>query len=171
MRTLRLDSLHRRVLAAEDKGGTLAAPQTSETLPLRRRVVIADDYPAVLNALARILEPHVDVIGLAIDGEDLLRQVATLLPDAVVTDITMPKMDGVEACRLIRRTYPAVHVVIVSGLIDADAGASQLGASAVVRKIDVARELPDAVLALFEPSRHPPLSSGTPMPSWSGQLR
>ena len=120
----------------------------------RHRVVIADDHPGVLVALTQILEPHVDVVAVAIDGEDLLQKVGALLPDAVVTDISMPKMDGVEACRLIRRTCPAIHVVIVSGFLDADIGASQLGASAVVRKIDMARDLQDrGVLALFLPNR------------------
>jgi DNA-binding NarL/FixJ family response regulator len=117
----------------------------------RRRVVIADDHPAVLTALARILEPHVDVVGLAIDGEDLLRQVAALLPDAVVTDISMPKMDGLDDCRHIRRMYPEIPVVIVSELLDDDFsdGALALGANAVVRKLEMTRELPAAVLALF----------------------
>jgi DNA-binding NarL/FixJ family response regulator len=120
----------------------------------RPRVVIADDHPLVLTALTRFLEPHVDVVGAAIDGEDLLRQVAALLPDAVVTDMSMPRMDGLEACRLIRRTYPAIHVVIVSGFLDTDLGASasELGANAVIRKIDMVRELPAAVLALFTAS-------------------
>jgi DNA-binding NarL/FixJ family response regulator len=115
----------------------------------RRRVVIADDHPGVLVALTRILDPHVDVVAVAIDGEDLLRQVGNLLPDAVVTDISMPRMNGLDACRLIRRMYPAVAVVIVSELLDDDTDACALGASAVVRKLDVGRELPAAVLGLF----------------------
>src|SRR6476620_7378283 len=115
----------------------------------RLRVVIADDHLGVLTALTRILEPHVDVIGLAIDGEDLLRQVDTSLPDAVVTDICMPRMDGLSACCHIRQMYPAIRVVIVSELLDDDTGACELGASAVVRKMQMARELPAAVLALF----------------------
>lgn len=60
----------------------------------RPRVVVADDHPAVRSALTRILEPHVDVVSVAIDGEDLLRQVGDVLPDVVVTDISMPKMNG-----------------------------------------------------------------------------
>ena len=149
--------------------GTLAAPQTSTpVMSARHRVVIADDHPGVLAALTRILEPHVDVVAVAIDGEDLLQKVGALLPDAVVTDISMPKMDGVEACRLIRRTCPAIHVVIVSGFLDADIGASQLGASAVVRKIDMARELPKAVLALFTPTAdHAPTDDQPISPSRS----
>ena len=115
----------------------------------RRRVVVADDHPDVLRALTRILEPHVDVVAVAIDGEDLLRQVGHVLPDAVVTDISMPRMNGLDACRLIRRMYPSVLVVLVSELLDDDMGASELGASAVVRKLNMARELPSTVLSLF----------------------
>src|SRR3954462_11732463 len=115
----------------------------------RPRVVVADDHPAVLAALTRILESHVDVVSVAHDGEELLKRVAELLPDVVVTDISMPKIDGLEACRLIRRTYPTVSVVIVSELLDDDVSAGELGANAVVRKIQIARELPAAVLATF----------------------
>jgi len=127
----------------------------------RRRVIVADDHPAVLTALTRILDPHVDVVSVAIDGEDLLKQVGSFLPDAVVTDIAMPRMNGLDACRHIRRMYPAVRVVIVSELLDDDTGASELGASAVVRKIQMARELPAAVLGLF-PATH--LTWRTPNP-------
>ena len=112
----------------------------------RLRVVIAEDHPAVLAELTRILAPHVHVVAVAIDGEDLLRQVGNLLPDVVVTDIAMPRMNGLSACRLIRRAYPAVRIVIVSELLDDDltAFALELGASTVVRKTEMARELPAA---------------------------
>jgi DNA-binding NarL/FixJ family response regulator len=118
----------------------------------RRRVVLADDHPAVLLALTRILEPHVEVVAVASDGEDLLRQVGNLSPDAVVTDISMPRMNGLDACRHIHRMYPTVRVVIVSELLDDDtmtADAFEAGASAVVRKTQMARELPAVMLALF----------------------
>ena len=72
----------------------------------RHRVVVAEDHPAVLLALTRILEPHVEVVAVASDGEDLLRQVGSVLPDAVVTDISMPRMNGLDACRHIHRMYP-----------------------------------------------------------------
>jgi len=91
----------------------------------------------------------VDVVSVAHDGEELLQRVAELLPDVVVTDISMPKIDGLEACRLIRRSYPTVCIVIVSELLDDDVSAGELGANAVVRKIQIARELPAAVLATF----------------------
>jgi DNA-binding NarL/FixJ family response regulator len=115
----------------------------------RRRVIIADDHAAVLSALTRILEPHCDVVSTAIDGEDLLRRVGATVPDVVVTDVFMPRMNGLDACRHIRRSYPSVSVVIVSEHMDQDvtAFALELGASAVVRKADIVEELPAAVLA------------------------
>ena len=118
----------------------------------RHRVVVAEDHPAVLLALTRILEPHVEVVAVASDGEDLLRQVGSVLPDAVVTDISMPRMNGLDACRHIHRMYPTVRVVIVSELLDGDgmsAEAFEAGVSAVVRKTQMARELPAVMLALF----------------------
>jgi CheY-like chemotaxis protein len=118
----------------------------------RPRVVIADDHPAVLVALTRILEPHVDIVAVAVDGQDLLQLVGNLSPDAVVTDISMPRMNGLDACGHIRRMYPAVRIVIVSELLDDDgmtAEAFARGASSVVRKSEMARKLPAAVLALF----------------------
>jgi len=120
----------------------------------RYRFIVADDHAAVLTALTRLLEPLVDVVAVAIDGEDLVRQVGNLLPDAVVTGISMPRMDGLAACYHIRRSYPAVRVVIVSELVDDDvaAHAFALGASAVVRESQMTRELPAAVLALFTPT-------------------
>ena len=118
----------------------------------RLRVVIADDHPAVLIALARILEPYVDVVAIANDGDDLLQQVGKVSPDVVVTDILMPRMNGLDACCHIRRTYPAVLVVIVSNLLDDEMMmtlAFESGASAVVHKARMVKELPTAVLALF----------------------
>jgi two-component system response regulator NreC len=147
----------------ERSGGALYFSQvlTSEAAGPRRRVVVADDHPAVLIALTRILEPHVDVVAAAVDGEDLLRQVGNLLPDAVVTDLSMPRMNGLDACRHICRMYPDVRVVIVSELLDDDeltAGAFERGASAVVCKTQMVRELPSAVLALFGPAAGGPVA-------------
>ena len=128
-------------------------PRIEDHMVRRLRVVIADDHPAVLIALSRILEPHVDVVAVANDGDDLLQQVGNLFPDVVVTDILMPRMNGLDACCHIRRMYPAVLVVIVSNLLDDDTMttlAFESGASAVIPKTRMVKELPAAVLALFK---------------------
>jgi DNA-binding NarL/FixJ family response regulator len=96
------------------------------------------------------LEPYVDVVAVANDGEGLLQHVGNLLPDAVITDVSMPRLNGLDACCRISRTYPAVRVVIVSELLDDDltSHAFELGASAVLRKSHLA-QLPAVVLGLF----------------------
>ena len=94
-----------------------------------------------------------DVVAVANDGDDLLQQVGNLFPDVVVTDILMPRMNGLDACCHIRRMYPAVLVVIVSNLLDDDTMttlAFESGASAVIPKTRMVKELPAAVLALFK---------------------
>jgi DNA-binding NarL/FixJ family response regulator len=77
-----------------------------------------------------------------------VRLVRAMSPDVVVTDIDMPRMNGLDACRYIRRHYPSVRVVIVSGLPDDDlaAAAASAGASAMIYKMDMAQDLLAAVL-------------------------
>jgi CheY-like chemotaxis protein len=114
----------------------------------RPRVIVADDHPEVLKQLLRILDPHCEVVATAADGEALLQQVRIWIPDVVVTDIYMPHMNGLEACRYLRRTYPFIQVILVTGMADRDivAHGLQLGASAVVHKHKMAADLPAAVL-------------------------
>jgi DNA-binding NarL/FixJ family response regulator len=115
----------------------------------RRRVIIADDHAAVLAGLFKILRPHCEIVSTAVDGDELLQQVREMVPDVVITDIFMPKMNGLAACRHIRQHHPAVIVVMVSEYLDDDvsAAAFEAGASAVVRKADMVEELTAAVTA------------------------
>jgi DNA-binding NarL/FixJ family response regulator len=83
------------------------------------RVVVADDSLLVREGVRGLLADHPDlsVVGLAVDHDDLLRTVADLTPDVVVTDIRMPPTntdEGVRAALALRRTAPSVGVVILS---------------------------------------------------------
>lgn len=128
----------------------LANPHRPNQPLSRPRVVIADDHPAVLVVMRRILEPHCDVVATAVDGETLLQQVERLWPDVVVTGIFMPRMNGLEACGCIRRKHPTVTVIIISETDDDDLflGAVRSRASALLRKHEIAQTLPAAVLLL-----------------------
>jgi len=79
----------------------------------RIRVVIADNNAAILDWIGRLLEVRFDV-GRVVNGRELLEAVETQLPSVVVTDIAMPEMDGLEACRLITSKYSGVKVVVFS---------------------------------------------------------
>jgi DNA-binding NarL/FixJ family response regulator len=80
----------------------------------RHRVVIADDDPIILDQITSILEPRFEVIFRAENGRELFNAVQKLSPSVVVTDITMPEIDGIEAARLIAKNCPRVKVVVLS---------------------------------------------------------
>src|SRR5436190_3809959 len=86
----------------------------------RRRIVVADDDPGVLQHICEMLEVCFDVVARAQDGRDLLKAVRTLAPSVVVTDIAMPEVSGIEATRIIVQRHPGVKVVVVSGYDDAE---------------------------------------------------
>jgi DNA-binding NarL/FixJ family response regulator len=86
------------------------------------RVVIADDEVLLREGLARLLaELGITVVGLAGDGQSLLRAVALEQPDVAIIDIKMPpnhKDEGLVAASEIRRRHPAVGVLVLSHYLD-----------------------------------------------------
>jgi DNA-binding NarL/FixJ family response regulator len=64
---------------------------------IRPRVFLADDHPALLEAVTALLRPHFDVVGTACNGASLVSEAQRLEPDVIVVDITMPVMNGIEA--------------------------------------------------------------------------
>jgi DNA-binding NarL/FixJ family response regulator len=65
----------------------------------RLRVVLADDHPGMVEEIRLLLAPEFDVVGSASEGQALLSLAAQLRPGAVVADIHMPRLDGMEAGR------------------------------------------------------------------------
>lgn len=80
------------------------------------RVLLAEDQTMVLGALAALLglEPDIDVLGSAADGESAWRELQRLKPDVLVTDIEMPGLTGLELAQRIRRHDLPIKVVIVT---------------------------------------------------------
>ena len=77
------------------------------------RVLLVDDDVRVREMLSSILKAYsnIEVVGEASDGDEAVTSVGTLRPAVVVMDITMKKMDGITAARLIKAQYPAVLLV------------------------------------------------------------
>jgi DNA-binding NarL/FixJ family response regulator len=114
------------------------------------RVVVCDDS-ATMRFLVRetlALSDAVEVVGEADDGIAALEQLRLHHPDVVLLDLSMPRQDGWETLPLLRSEFPAMRVVVLSGLDDRLAGrrALDLGADRYVQKgID-----PDALIAIVE---------------------
>jgi two-component system NarL family response regulator len=101
------------------------------------RVLIVDDHPLFAEGLRNLLaERGIDVVGLAQDGHEALARARALRPDVVLMDVTMPRLDGVEATRALKATFPEVNVLMLTQAADDDHlfAAIAAGASGYVLK-------------------------------------
>jgi DNA-binding NarL/FixJ family response regulator len=120
------------------------------------RILLVDDHPVVRKGLRTLLEEQAgwEVVGEASDGVEALEKVESLRPDVVVLDVTMPRMSGLEACRLIRqrKNGSAVEVLFVTQHDSPQVlrEALDAGARGYVVKSNAARDLLEAVTAVSE---------------------
>jgi DNA-binding NarL/FixJ family response regulator len=80
------------------------------------RVIVADDHPMYRYGLAAVLAQHdgIDVVASVGDGDQLLRSVDEHQPDVVVTDLSMPGLDGVAATSRLVTTHPALAILVLT---------------------------------------------------------
>ena len=120
----------------------------------RIRILIADDHALVRDGTRRILEEEADfdVVAEAGDGEAAVVLTRELKPDVAIVDIAMPKIDGIEATKQIKKTCPTTAVLILTAFDDDQFIFSLLKAGAAGYMLKTARsqELVDAVRALHE---------------------
>jgi two-component system response regulator DesR len=114
-----------------------------------RRLLIADDRVRTRRALGAVLalQPDIELIGEAADGEQALAEVERLQPDIVILDIRMPRVDGVAATKQIKMRWPTIRVVAHSLAEDLGEDALAAGADAFVPKGAPADELLRALYA------------------------
>ena len=83
---------------------------------MKTRIIIVDDHPMFLQgmqALVRDLK-EVEIIGTALNGNQALELLKEKEADIVITDITMPDMDGIELTQQIQKRYPHIHVLVLT---------------------------------------------------------
>jgi DNA-binding NarL/FixJ family response regulator len=112
------------------------------------RLLLADDHDIVLQGLRTVLNlPDFEVVGTVGDGRSLVKAVKDCQPDVIITDVTMPILNGIDAARKIRKVQPKMKIIFLS--MHSDLGyateAMALGNSAYVVKSSAADELSIAI--------------------------
>jgi len=118
------------------------------------RILLVDDHPIVRQGLKTLLEGHSgwEVIGEASDGAEAVEKAKDLGPDVMVLDVTMPRMNGLEACRVLRQECPRLEILFVTQHDSPQMmrEALEAGARGYVVKSNAARDLLAAVDAVSQ---------------------
>jgi DNA-binding NarL/FixJ family response regulator len=111
------------------------------------RVVIADDHTLMTDGLRRLLESDFDIVATASTGRQLISILNVTPADAVVLDIGMPELNGIEAARDITKNHPRIKIVFVTQQTDRHyiQAAFRAGAIAFVSKQSASSELQVAI--------------------------
>ena len=112
---------------------------------MTRSVLIVDDSPIVRKALCELFarEGDFDVCGIAGNGQEAIEKAQQLKPDLIVTDLSMPVMNGLEETRLLKELMPNVPVIVYTAHSDPfiEKEALTAGASAVISKSEAVNTL------------------------------
>jgi DNA-binding NarL/FixJ family response regulator len=86
------------------------------------RVLIADDHAVIRSGLSQLVSAidDVELVGTAENGQEAIELCARSAPDVVLMDLEMPLVDGIEATRQIKVTYPEIAVVVLTSFSDRD---------------------------------------------------
>lgn len=77
----------------------------------RARLLLADDHMLVIEGIRKLLENDFDLVGTAGDGQALVRAAEQLRPDLILLDISMPVLNGLEACRQLLKILPDIRII------------------------------------------------------------
>lgn len=115
------------------------------------RVVLADDHPRLLALVQTLLKRDVDVVECVDNGESLVEAAMKLHPDVIVTDISMPRLSGLEAVDQLRESGCSSKVVFLTQHRGPDfiGAAFKTGALAYVLKTSIATDLLFAIQEAF----------------------
>jgi len=115
------------------------------------RILIVDDFPDWRARVRQILASHPEwkIISEASDGHEAVREASKLQPDIVVLDIALPRLNGIEAAKMIRQKSPKSRIVFLTHDNDSDLmkAALGLGQTTYVPKAKAASRLCHAVAA------------------------
>lgn len=119
---------------------------------MKTRILLADDHPFLIEGLRRLLESRFEILGAASDGKTLLELALDLRPDIVITDLSMPVMNGLEVTRRLREAGSKTRIIFLSMHADGDLvrEAFRVGASGYVLKSCAIEDLAAAISTVLE---------------------
>lgn len=125
----------------------------------KANILFVDDDPCMREVMAMVLNEEGYDVSTAADGFDALAQLRTLIPDLIISDLYMPRMTGVEFLSVLRRRFPAIPVIAISGAPEMDTGfPAGVMADAFYPK---GRCHPDELMRSIHELMHNPLSRPT----------
>lgn len=121
-----------------------------------KSILLVDDSPTIRILLRSYLESHpgLEVCAEASDGVEAIEKAQRLCPDLIVMDLSMPRMNGLEAARELKQKMPGVPIILFTHHKGAlrDSDAKSAGISAIVSKSDEPELLMGQILYFLEPA-------------------
>ena len=113
----------------------------------KTRVLLADDYRPLLESVLRLLRPEFEIVGEAQNGQALVEAALKLKPDVIVTDISMPILNGIEAAKRLREAGSTSKIVFLTVVPNPDfiATCMATGALGYVIKARLGTDLEPAI--------------------------
>ena len=122
----------------------------------RITLLLADDHDMLLDGLVHMLRQDFDVVGVAHDGRTMIEIAKEKRPDVIVTDISMPNLNGIEAARMLRQDIPSIKILFLTMHSDFPlvGEAFRTGASGFVLKTCDMSELVEAIHSIAKGSTY-----------------
>jgi DNA-binding NarL/FixJ family response regulator len=122
------------------------------------RVLTADDHLLIREGLAALLAAHhdIEIVGEAVDGDEVLHLYDELKPDVLLLDLQLPKRHGIEAIKEIRKKHPSARIIVLT-TYDFEQLVNQAmaaGAQAYLLKSSVRKELVNTIRAVASGRKH-----------------
>jgi CheY-like chemotaxis protein len=135
----------------------------SETQP---KLLIVDDEPAIRTSISHVLAEVGYHARVAEDGFSALREIRRQMPDILLSDLNMPGMSGFELLSVVRRRFPAIQAIAMSGAFCGDEVPSGIAADAFYQKGSSIGALLQILNAVPHMERRAPRPSGAAVPLW-----
>lgn len=122
------------------------------------RIMLADDHPLMRYAMRKIISENakdLEVVAEATNGEEAVKLAATVIPDVILMDITMPKLGGLEATRIIKKQNPDTLILVLTVHEDIEhiLGIFEAGADGYLTKSVLGEEVINSIRSMFAGER------------------